>query len=65
LRTDHQGEPIITLVIVPSRSLQQMRDSRLVADIICPHLAASLAEKQALLATLDPVARLSQSGKPA
>ena len=41
-------------------SLQQMRDPGLVADIICPHIAASLAEKQALLAMLDPVARLEK-----
>ena len=35
---------------------KKMRDPGLVTDIISPHVAVSLAEKQALLATLDPVA---------
>jgi ATP-dependent Lon protease len=41
-------------------SLQQLRDPGLLADIIGQHIAASLAERQALLATLDPVARLEK-----
>jgi len=31
-----------------------------VADIICTHVKLSIAEKQDLLATLDPVARLKR-----
>ncbi len=41
-------------------SLQQMSDAGLVADILCTHVVAPLAERQALLATLDPVARLEK-----
>ena len=41
-------------------SLQQLRDPGQLADIIGQHIAASLAERQALLATLDPVARLEK-----
>jgi ATP-dependent Lon protease len=41
-------------------SLQQLRDPGLLADVIGQHIAASLAERQALLATLDPVARLEK-----
>jgi ATP-dependent Lon protease len=41
-------------------SLQQLRDPGLLADIIGQHIAASLTERQALLATLDPLARLEK-----
>ena len=41
-------------------SLEQMRDPGRVADIICTHVAAPLTDKQELLATLDPVARLEK-----
>ena len=41
-------------------SLEQMSDPGRIADIICAHITASLAERQDLLATLDPVARLQK-----
>jgi ATP-dependent Lon protease len=41
-------------------SLERLRDPGQLADIICPHIASTLAERQALLATLDPVARLEK-----
>jgi ATP-dependent Lon protease len=41
-------------------SLELMSDPGRVADIICTHFAASLGDKQELLATLDPVARLEK-----
>jgi ATP-dependent protease La (Lon)-like substrate-binding protein len=37
-----------------------MSDPSRVADIICTYVIAPLAEMQALLATLDPVARLER-----
>jgi ATP-dependent Lon protease len=40
--------------------LDQLRDPGRVADIICTHVKLSIAEKQGLLATLDPVARLER-----
>jgi ATP-dependent Lon protease len=40
--------------------LDQLRDPGRVADIICTHVKLSLAEKQSLLATLDPIARLER-----
>ena len=40
--------------------LDQLRDPGRVADIICTHVKLSIAEKQDLLATLDPVARLKR-----
>ena len=40
--------------------LDQLRDPGRVADIICTHVKLSVAEKQDLLATLDPVARLKR-----
>ncbi|MBR1121752.1 LON peptidase substrate-binding domain-containing protein [Bradyrhizobium lablabi] len=41
-------------------SLHQLRDPGLLADVIGPHIAVSLADRQMLLATLDPVARLEK-----
>ena len=41
-------------------SLEQMSDPGRIADIICTHVAAPLGDKQELLATLDPVARLEK-----
>jgi ATP-dependent Lon protease len=40
--------------------LENMRDPGRVADIIGTHLIAPLRERQELLATLDPVARLEK-----
>jgi ATP-dependent Lon protease len=40
--------------------LDQLRDPGRVADIICTHVKLPIAEKQALLATLDPIARLER-----
>ncbi len=40
--------------------LENMRDPGGVADIIGAHLMAPLRERQELLATLDPVARLEK-----
>jgi ATP-dependent Lon protease len=40
--------------------LEQMRDPGRVADIICAYVVAPLKDKQDLLATLDPVARLEK-----
>jgi hypothetical protein len=40
--------------------LENMRDPGRVADIIGTHLMAPLRERQELLATLDPVARLEK-----
>ena len=37
-----------------------MSDPGRIADIICTHVAAPLGDKQELLATLDPVARLEK-----
>jgi hypothetical protein len=42
-------------------SLENMRDPGRVADIIITHVAAPLGDKQELLATLDPVARLEKA----
>lgn len=41
-------------------SLRQLHDPGRVADTIAPRLSISLAEKQVLLAALDPVARLER-----
>ena len=41
-------------------SLESTRDPGRIADIICTYLLAPLQDKQALLATLDPVARLQK-----
>jgi ATP-dependent Lon protease len=40
--------------------LDHVRDPGRIADIICPHLVLPLKDKQSLLATLDPVARLER-----
>lgn len=40
-------------------SLRELHDVGRIADLIAPHLALSVAEKQAVLATLDPVERLT------
>jgi ATP-dependent Lon protease len=50
--------------------LQQTRDPGRVADIISTHMALPIEDKQSLLATLDPVARLERvdalmAGQPA
>jgi ATP-dependent Lon protease len=42
------------------RSLQQLRDAGQLADVIGQHIAAPLPARQALLATLDPLARLEK-----
>jgi ATP-dependent Lon protease len=41
--------------------LDQLHDPGRVADIICTHIKLPIAEKQGLLATLDPVARLERA----
>ncbi|MBV9532928.1 MAG: LON peptidase substrate-binding domain-containing protein [Bradyrhizobium sp.] len=41
-------------------ALDQVRDSGRVADVVAPYLHLTISDKQSLLATLDPVARLER-----